>query len=256
MPMINRMTDLLDKIEQRLGTEPLNLPDKISKDKWAKNTICKATLDTFSRYFPHPMPYVLDMGKKKDGYYLIDEDLCNSVQILGAGDIDWHEFSTRAPAYQYGGGYGTFDLLSSSYDAEDIDMTQMMADHTSLFSNGIYVEYLPPNKIKLTCALSVNTLGFAQAIPITLFVKHANNLMTIHPTKMEVFEKLAIADVATTLYQYLKHYEGVDTVFANTDFKLSTIEEIANTRNDVVQELKESYVSPSNTAQPIMYTIN
>lgn len=256
MPMINRMTDLLNKIERRLGTKPLNLPDIIAKDKWANEVIANETLDTFSRYFPHKMIYALSKDNKKNGYYIIDENICNSVQILGAGDIDWHEFSSKAPAYQYGGGFGTFDMLSTSYDAEDIMMTQMIADHTSLFANGIYVEYIPPNRVKLSAIIEHDVLDFMQVIPITLYIKHATNLMTIHPTKMEIFERLAIADVASFLYQYLKHYEGIDTVFASTDFKLSSIEEKANTRDDVIQKLEESFVSASNVNMPVMMTIN
>lgn len=30
----NNMTNLLNKIESRLGTKPLNLPADIAKDKW------------------------------------------------------------------------------------------------------------------------------------------------------------------------------------------------------------------------------
>ena len=39
--MSNKMSDLLDKIERRLGTRPLNLPDHLKKDKWADEVIIK-----------------------------------------------------------------------------------------------------------------------------------------------------------------------------------------------------------------------
>ena len=255
MPMSNKMTDLLDKIERRLGTKPLNLPAHISKDTWAE-VIEKDTIKTFSRYFPHKMLYILSPENKKGGYYIIDEGICGSVEIIGAGDIDWSEYSTQCPAYQYGGGFGSFDMFASSYDAEDIMMTQMMADHVSLFANGIYVEYVPPNKIKLSAIIQHNVIEFSQKIPINLFVTHSKNLMTIEPTKMETFERLAIADVATYLFQYLKYYDGIDTVYASTDLKLSSLEEQANRRDEVVQYLADNYVSPSNKNQPIMYCIN
>ena len=35
MAYANNMTLLLNKIERRLGTKPLNLPEEIQKDKWA-----------------------------------------------------------------------------------------------------------------------------------------------------------------------------------------------------------------------------
>ena len=256
MPMANRMTKLLNKIERRIGTRWLNLPDDMGKDVWAREVIAVETIDTFSRFFPHKMLYFLNRANKKNGYYLIDEAVANSVEIIGAGDIDWHEFSTKSPAYQFGGGFGTFDLLSESYDAEDIMMTQMIADHVSLFSNGIYVEYEAPNKIKLSAIISNDVIDFMQVIPINLYVNHSPNLMTIEPTKMETFEELATADVAKFLYNALKGYDGVDSVFATTDMKLSDIQAIGDRRDEIVEKLKESYVSPANKNQPIMYTIN
>lgn len=256
MPMNNRMTDLLNKIERRIGTKMLHLPDNLSKDTWVE-VIDGDTLDTFSRFFPHKIRYILGPENKKDrNTYIIDEDICNSVRILGAGDIDWHDFSSKAPAYQLGGGWGTFDLLSSSYDAEDIMMTQMIADHVSIFSNGIYVEYLEPNMIKLSGIIDHSMLNFLTKIPISLFVKHSTNLMTIAPTKMETFEELAIADVASYLYENLKYYDGVETVFAGTDMKIGDLQNKAERRQDIVDKLKESYVSPANKNQPIMYCIN
>ena len=72
MPMANSMTLLLNKIERRLGTQQLNLPDYMSKNVWAKEVICNDTLDTFSRYLPNKMPYVLGPENKKNDYYLIE----------------------------------------------------------------------------------------------------------------------------------------------------------------------------------------
>ena len=63
---------LLNKIERRLGTRALNLPDYLTKDKWATEVIENETLDTFSRYFPNSMKVNLDLSqKKKEGYYFI-----------------------------------------------------------------------------------------------------------------------------------------------------------------------------------------
>ena len=92
-------------------------------------------------------------------------------------------------------------------------------------------------------------------VPLDVFVEHPLNLMTISPTIMETFEALAIADVAKYLYEYLKYYDDLETVFASSNFKLDTLRDLASTREDVVRELKESYVSPTNKNQPIMYTI-
>lgn len=252
---MNRMVDLINKIERRLGTKPLNLPADIAKDKWAEEVIIPDTLTTFSRFFPNKFRAKIDTKKKKNGFYLIDEDICESMDILGVRDINWQEFSQSSPTLQLGSGYGSFDFLANAYDVEDAMLLQMRADHTSLFNNGIYIDFQPPNMVKLTTTIGVNIMDSMPAFPLDLLVKHADNLMTISPTKMETFERLAIADVAVFLFEYLKHYDGLETVFANVDLKLSYIESKANDRAEVIQKLEESYVSASNENQPIMFTV-
>ena len=80
--------------------------------------------------------------------------------------------------------------------------------------------------------------------------------MTIPPSQMETFEALATADVATFLYEQLKMYDNLETTFSNIDLKLASLEEKARQREQIVEELKNSYVSASNRNQPIMLTIN
>ena len=75
MPVASNMSRLLDKIERRLGTETLGLPDKYNKQSWAKTVICNETLDTFSRFFPRKIPYILGPENKKGTFYLIDENI-------------------------------------------------------------------------------------------------------------------------------------------------------------------------------------
>lgn len=255
MPMANSMTKLLNKIEHRLGTQQLNLPDYLSKDVWAKDVICNETLDTFSRFFPNKIPYVLGPENKKNDYYLIDESICNNVQILGAGDIDWHAWSSHYPGLLYGG-VNSYDCMTSGVDFETLVDVQMMADHVSAFSNGIYVEFIPPNKIKLNIIIASSFLTNFQRIPIHLFIKHADNLKTIPPTQMETFERLATADVATFLYEQLKMYDNLETTYSNIDLKLASLEEKARDRQQIVDYLEQNYVSAANRNQPVMLTVN
>lgn len=255
MPMANSMTLLLNKIERRLGTQQLNLPDYMSKNVWAKEVICNDTLDTFSRYLPNKMPYMLGPENKKNDYYLIDESICNNVQILGVGDIDWHAWSAHYPGLLYGG-VNSYDMMTSGVDFETFTDIQMMADHVSAFSNGIYLEFVPPNKIKLNIIISSSFLTNYQTIPINLFVKHADNLKTIPPTQMELFERLAISDVATFLYEQLKMYDNLETTYSNIDLKLSSLEEKSRDRQQIIEYLESNYVSAANRNQPILLTIN
>ena len=272
------MTKLLNKIERRLGTAQLSLPEYLQKDKWASEVICNDTLDTFSRYLPHKIPYVIGPENKKGPYYLIDESICESVSLLniqgvpvrfvsrfsstvftipipGAGDINWREWSHHYPGLMYGG-VNSYDMMTSGVDFETFADVQMMADHVSAFSNGIYVEFFPPNRIKLNIVIASSFLTNFQRIPIELYVKHADNLKTIPPTQMETFERLAIADVATFIYEQLKMYDQLETVYANVDLKLASLEEKARERQQIVDELQQNFVSAANRNQPIMLTVN
>ena len=82
-----------------------------------------------------------------------------------------------------------------------------------------------------------------------------SNLMTIPPTMMEIFEKLAIADVATFLYEELKYFDGLETVYASMELKLQDLESKASTRDEIVQYLDDNHVSAANSKQPLMFTI-
>ena len=67
---------------------------------------------------------------------------------------------------------------------------------------------------------------------------------------------LATADVASFLYEQLKMYDGLDTIFSNIDLKLGNLEQKAANREQIVQYLQDNYVSAANESQPIMLTIN
>ena len=256
MPMANEMTRLLNKIEHRLGTNQLNLPESMGKDVWAREVICNETLDTFSRYLPNKIPYVLGPENNVgNGTYLIDETVCESVTIIGSGDIDWHAWSHHYPGLLYGG-VNSYDMMTTGVDFETFADVQMMADHVSAFANGIYVDYIPPNKIHLNTVIAASFLTNFQHIPISLLVKHADNLKTIPPTQMEIFERLATDDVAVFLYEQLKMYDQLETVYANVDLKLSSLEEKARDREQCIEELKSNYVSAANKNHPIMITVN
>ena len=195
--------------------------------------------------------YVETDSNKKGDYYLIDESIVDGLTILGIRDINWESFSSDSNILQGSQGYGIYDFLSQNYGLDDIGMLQMRADHVSLFNRGIYPIFEYPNKIQLKTATGANITKGLDRFPIDLLIQHPDNLTTISPTKMEIFEELAKADVAVFLYEYLKHYDGLESVFSNIDLKLASIESAASKRDDVISQLKDSYVSASNDAQPI-----
>lgn len=262
MIMNNNMTSLLNKIERRLGTQQLNLPEHLQKDKWY-DVIVEDTLDTFSRFFPDKIEYCLTPQNKKETvfngikkiYWLIDESIQKRGKIIGVGDIRWHDWSTHFPGLLYGG-VQSYDMMANGVDFETITDTQMMADHNSAFSNGIYVKYTPPNKIELNIVIAANFITENQSIPIDLFLKHDPSLQTIEPTKMETFEKLAIADVANFLYSNLKYFDQLETVYGTVDLKLDFLREKAEMRDEIVRYLEENYVSAANMNMPAFITVS
>lgn len=252
----SKMGRLVNKIERRLGTRPLNLPDNLKKDKWASEVICTDTLDTFSRYFPHMIRVKIKTNSpRKDGYFLIDQDLPDHIKILGVRDIAWDEFSQDTIRNQQTMGMGIYDYLANGYGMDDIALLQMRADHTSLFNNGIYIDYRAPNMIKLLTVTGAEYYRGISQFPLDIFVQHPDNLSTIAETKMETFENLAISDVASFLFNELKYYEGLSTVFADIDIKLADLEQKAAKREDVVQYLSDNFVTASNKNMPFILTI-
>lgn len=249
MAMINKMSELCDKIERRLGTKPLTLPEPICKDNWP-DIITHDSIDTFSRYFPRKITIKLTADMKKDGWYYVDKNLPDNVEIIGIQDIDWASFAADSLGTGQYPGYGYYDTLSLNglIGCGDIMNLQCVANYGSMYNNGIYLEEEPPNKVRFKT--STGAYVNVDEYPLNIFIKHAPNLMTISPTMMETFEKLAMADVASAIYEYLKYYDGTDTVFVNVDFKLDSIAEKARMREDIVNELKDAYVNPANTGQP------
>lgn len=254
----NRMTSLLNKLERRLGTKPLNLPDELNKDAWANEVIANETLDTFSRFFPNNLVVHVGMDLKKhgeEGWYVIDEHLMTGIEVIGVRDIDWKQFSRDSVAQQLAGGYGLYSVMPTNYNVDDVMMIQTRANMSSIFNNPIICEYKPPNMIRISGVYRQDISRGLKGFPVTLLIKHSTNLMTIAPTKMEIFEELAECDVARFLYENLKYYEGIETVHASIDLKMSELESKASRREDVVSRLDEAHVSFANDGQPMIFTV-
>lgn len=248
---MNNMTRLLNKIERRLGTRQLKLPEYLCKDKWADEVIVEDSLVTFSRYFPNKININIDYARKKDGWYYIDDSVCQSLQILGIKDIDWEEYTGRESP----GAYGLYDIYSESYGLDDIGLMQMRADHMSLFNRGIYIDFKEPNMFRL---VSVNNLDLSHGlthIPLQVLAVHSPSLCTISATMMGIFEDLATADVAAWLYEELKYYEALETVYVNIDLKLSDLNDKAGRRQDIIDKLENAQVSSAQTSMPLIWTI-
>lgn len=250
MGFANNMTYLLTKIENRLGTDMLDLPEELRKEKWAEKVIIPDTLVTWSRYFPYEFRYRItpDM-KMKNGWYLLDEELFGDCRILGVKNIDWSTFNSNV----YGGPYGMYDYMSAGYDIGDMYGLINQANINSLFNNGIYINFEPPNKFRLesTYGAQVSMNNFE----VFVLIEHNPNLTTISATQMETFESLALADVAGFLYNKLKMFQDLQTVYATVNLRLEDLQVEYQKRDEIINYIKESYVSAANKNQPLMFCI-
>ena len=264
MALSNNMTKLLNLIELRLGTKPLNLPDDISKNKWGE-WLRDYTLKTFSLYFPNLIPYTFNtsnMSRDAQGYYIIDEkQVPGDIEIIGVQDIPWDD--PTAFGYENPGWYdpitSPFGYFNSSlnYSFDQIAAIQGAADRQSLFNSGIYLDFKPPNKIKLTtCTGEYFGKTNIETFKVNLLIKHNDSLTSIESTKMETFEQFAVADTAKFLYEYLKYFDGIETVFVNSNLRLDDLRDAAQKREELINEFKESFVSADNYNQPVMYLMN
>lgn len=261
MAMANDMSALLNKIEKRLGLLPLSphLPEFVSKDKWA-DVIMNDTMVTFSRFFPNKFPLVISdetCDKKKENgvvYYYIKDEVLQGVKLLGIMDVDWMDHTTgnsSLGATSLGGGYYYPSMACPEATFESILALQFNADMASLYNRGLYIDFQYPNRF---CLKGIGNTNYdLDRFTVILLVEHCS-LSTISPTKMTVFEDLAQSDVANFLYQNLKYYDGFETAYVNIDLKLSELQDFANRRNDVIEELKNSYVSTSNDNIPYIWT--
>lgn len=250
---VNKMSKLCDKIERRLHLAPLTLPPEVCKDTWPQ-VIIDDSISTFSRYFPRKLTIILTADMWKGGWYYFDKDLPDNIEILGVQDINWEEltcsFSSGAEYGVYGYGYLDINGYGGTIGAGDIMQLQTIANYASMYNNGIFLETELPNRVRFKTANNMQVR--LDGVPITISIVHAPNLMTISPTMMETFEKLAMSDVATHVYGVLKYFRNTDTVYANTDFDIDTLSNVANSRDDIVSYLEESYVSPANEGQPVI----
>lgn len=258
--MANNLSMLLDRIELELGTKNLNLPEDLCKNKWAapNGPLRLMTLPDFSELFPHKISVDISTAPKKNGWYILDEavGIGPEINIIGVRDIDWDRFmSSEGSAYT--GGYGMYLPAYDTYGADELMLDAANSTLSSAYGSAttVYVEFNEPNMIRLVSSLGVPVSRANYPYPIEIFVEHPINMCTIPVSQRKAFFDLAVCDVATFLYENLKYYEGVETVFANSDLKLDTIKTKADDRPNVYEMLKEAHVSAANKNQPLMIAI-
>lgn len=251
----NQMTILLNRIQRQLGLSVLPLPDGLKKDDWA-NIIVEDTIPVFSAYIPHTITEVIYPEDEKDGWFYIDRNLPEGTRILGVGDIDWASFSAGQRFEKFGIVRYAMDYLNYSNAIDDISVQIGGTDFLSLFSSGlgVYVEWEDPNKIRLV-SVSGNLISKFRPFPLKIYIEHAPSLQTISPTTFEIFTRLARADVATAIYQVLKYYDNMDTVYSSLQLQLDTVQSASAERQDIIRELEAAAVTTSNANMTLIMTV-
>jgi hypothetical protein len=265
MALSNDMTLLLDKIERRLGLIPLSphLPKGMQKADWADEVIMKDTIVEFSRFFPNRFKLVindetcnkqLDPKTKVMWYYIKDEILLGN-KLLGIKDIDWTDTSS-ANSSLTNGSIGNYYYPSSlpcpAATYETMLSLQMAADFASLYNRGIVVEFEYPNRF---CLKGLGNANYDLTSFVVVLLLQHNSLATISPTMMTTFENLAMADVANYLYMNLRYYDNFETAYVNIDLKLNELQDIANKRDAIIEELDNAHVSAANPEIPYVWTV-
>ena len=258
----NDMTRLVNKIERRLGLIPItpHLPKEFSKEQWAEN-IKEDVLPVFSRFFPNKIPYICndDTVTQKDGWYYLRDDIIGNNRVLGVTDIDWTSMGkdnlslANLASYGYPETFGYSYYGMSSVLSDQAMGLALNANMNSLFqaANTIYVETDEgnPNRFRIT---SISGHDYKlRTFVINVLIEH-KDLITISPTKMNVFESLAMAYIADFLYKNLQHYDGLETVYATIDLKISELSNVGGTYDQIIEKLEQSYVSASNINQPLL----
>ena len=254
----NDMSTLVGKIERKLGLIPLtpHLTEEYNKNAWV-NCIKEDTLPVFSRYFPNILKYPVNESTttKKGKRYYLNDDYFGDAKILGISDIDWSDFGADNRSLSQVGPYGYYAPNYYGGSVSTIDQIigrKLGADVASMFNTGIYIQYYDPAQFEVMGIgdLEINLSHFV----VKVLIEH-NNLSTISPTKMNVFEDLARADVATFLFKNLRYFDGLETVYAQIDLKLNELEQEADKREQIIEKLENSFVSASNDNIPYILTI-
>lgn len=252
--MVNRMSKLIDKIERKLGLIPLTpyLPDSLNKESWA-NIIIDDSLSSFSRYFPYKVKYLVDNRTKNiNGWYYINDDLIGNANIIGIGDIAWDCMTNQSNLFGLGSSGYLYNNASIGMSINDISNIIINANIGSMFNSNVYILTDGTNKFKVVSITDAPIM--LDPLVIYIFISHDSSLATIEDTRMEIFERLAKADIAKFLYQNLKYYQ-FDTVLAQVDLKLNDLEQEGEKADQIREELQQSYVSAANKAMPMMMTI-
>ena len=227
---------LLKRIKRELGITAFTLPFE-NPDQEFMEIIQDTTLSTFSECYPYVQDVIMDIDNAETLYntyqeslFIIPEMLLQGREILYIMDIEPYNNKFQ------GSYFPASSIINNSPGIyEDMMMGQVGADLISSITPVFTWEFVRPNKIK-----TYNLSSFSTLMKIKIGFKHYNNLSTIGTGQEESFFQLAKLDIKTFLYNNLKHFDKIDTVYGTIDLHIEDWANAENDRTDMANRMKES----------------
>lgn len=216
-------TSVLRSIKRRLGASHFPLP---LDDEEIMDIIEQETLYTYSTYFPHQFP--INVDTKNDlvpgevGKYFLDS---SDVEILSVAKV-----------FRGSGVHTHSNYPYMRVNTQSAATMQMISDLSSFSEVPETFMFIAPNMIEVFPKI-VNEANFM----VTVNCIHPSNLGTIPISMREEFLKLALYDVQISLYQILKHYEGLGTAVGNISLKTEELEAADANRRELLEKWDTMY---------------
>lgn len=272
MKYSNKMSDLTKKISNRLGIEAMmqKLPENIDRYKWVE-LIQNEVVELYSRYFPHVITYAFiprEDFNSKNNAYTIKKDFIknNNITVIGIKGYTPNSSYSNQGFLPDGlilrDGYNSRDLYSQSLcelsnphiGLKDplIDIYASVANE-GLIKDPIIFEFYPPFSFRVTNRSYQDMIKGNGIMEIELLVVHPKSLFTLSPSQMELFEDLATCKIAEFLYGHLKYFDGIESGYQTIDLKLDSIQDWMGRLDNVLEIIRDSYISVSNHNQDLFF---
>jgi hypothetical protein len=229
------MSQLISRIKINCGLYAIALPFE-NPDEMMRDVIQNITLRTFSTYCPYYETFRFDVNsleriEKNANYetYLLP-DIFSQRELLFVRDVRYDESDISGLGY-WGGGvpllHGNM-INQAMLSNAGLSLTNKMVPRLTF-------KYEHPRKVTL-----YNVLASCKVV-FDLALMHDKELASITPTEEESFFQLAVLDVEDALYQTMKHYAELNTVYGNVNLKLDEWSQAKDLRKALVDDWDSLY---------------
>lgn len=221
------LSKTITSLKMDLGIYTIALPFD-NTDEVFRDVLKTKTIRIFSIYQPNTVRVpvnVLDLKKLEDNNekctYLLP-DVFNGKEILYVKRVDYDVINPENVGY-----YGGLPVNGSSL--QSLIIANAAAHVSNQILPSMTFEYTYPRRLTLYNAIKSHDLILEIAL------EHDENIASIPPTCAESFERLALLDLKTFLYNTLKHYTEIPSAFGNINLK---IDEWSNAESERTQLLE------------------